>query len=64
MAHASGCYQLRPLRKLIEHQGSKQKSFDFLDEHPLIRNLAEYGDVIRVDFQQDLPGKEKETIYS
>lgn len=64
VAHASGCYQLRPLRKLIEHQGSKQKSFDFLDEHPLIRNLAEYGDVIRVDFQQDLPGKEKETIYS
>jgi len=62
VAHASGCYQLRPLRKLIEHRGSKQKSFDFLDEHPLIRNLAEYGDVIRVDLQKDLLGKEKETI--
>lgn len=52
VAHANQIYQLRPLRKLIEHRGSKQQSFDFLDEHPLIRNLAVYGDVIRVDFQQ------------
>lgn len=61
VALANDCYQLRSLRKLIEHRSSKQKSFDFLDEHPLIRNLSEYGDLVRVDFQTgtDLP---KETI--
>jgi hypothetical protein len=52
VAHANDCYQLRSLRKLIEHRSSKQKSFDFLDEHPLIRNLSEYGDLVRVDFQK------------
>ena len=52
VAHANDCYQLRSLRKLIEHRSSKQKSFDFLEEHPLIRNLSEYGDLVCVDFQK------------
>ncbi len=60
VAHASDCYQLRSLRKLIQHRSSKQKSFDFLDEHPLIRNLSEYGDVVRVDFQK---GNENENDF-
>ena len=59
LAHAAGCYQLRSLRRLIEHHGSKQKSFDFLDEHPLIRNLSEYGDLVRVDFQTGTDLREK-----
>ncbi len=60
-AFANDCYQLRSLRKLIEHGSSKQKSFDFLEEHPLIRNLSEYGDLVRVDFQKG-KGLRKETI--
>jgi len=61
VAYANDCYQLRSLRKLIEHRSSKQKSFDFLDEHPLIRNLSEYGDLVRVDFQTGTDLR-KETI--
>ncbi len=57
IAHANDCYQLRSLRKLIEHRTAKQKSFDFLDEHPLIRNLSEYGNVVRVDFQKEARSK-------
>lgn len=53
VAYANDCYQLRSLRKLIEHHGSKQKSFDFLEEHPLIRNLSTYGDLVRTDFQNE-----------
>lgn len=56
IAHANGCYRLRSLRQLIEHHGSKQKSFDFLDDHPLIRNLSEYGNVVRTDFQSSARG--------
>jgi transposase len=61
VAHANDCYQLRSLRKLIEHHSSKQKSFDFLEEHPLIRNLSAYGDLVRVDFQKETDLR-KETI--
>lgn len=55
-AHANGCYRLRSLRQLIEHHASKQKSFDFLEDHPLIRNLSEYGNVVRTDFQASARG--------
>lgn len=54
IAHANGCYKLQPLRKLIEHTEAKQQQFDFLDQHPLIRNLSEYGDVLRVNFQKEV----------
>ena len=37
----------------IKYRSAKQKSFDFLEEHPLIRNLSEYGNVVRVDFQKE-----------
>lgn len=53
-AHANGCYKLQPLRKLIQHAAAEQQSFDFLEEHPLIRNLSEYGDFVRVDFQKEV----------
>ena len=62
VAYANDCYQLRSLRKLIEHHGSKQKSFGFLEEHPLIRNLSTYGDLVRADFQNQGNDFRKETI--
>jgi hypothetical protein len=39
-------YQLRTVRKLLEHGGQQQQVFDFLEEHPLIRSLAEYGQFV------------------
>lgn len=38
-----GVFQLRPVRQLIARQAAKQQSLIFLDEHPLIRPLADYG---------------------
>jgi hypothetical protein len=52
-AHANGCYRLASLRQLIKHAGAKQKQFEFLDEHPIIRNLSEYGSIIRVNFRKE-----------
>lgn len=52
-AHANGCYRLATLRELIRRQGAQQQSFEFLEEHPLIRNLSEYGSIIRVDFSKE-----------
>ena len=49
-------YRLATIRKLIKHSAPKQEAFEFLDQHPIIRNLADYGDVIRVDFNQGRRG--------
>ena len=52
-AHANGCYRLATLRELIRRDGAKQQQFEFLDKHPIIRNLSEYGSIIRVDFRKE-----------
>ena len=52
-AHANQSYRLATIRKLIEHSSSKQKEFEFLTEHPIIRNLSEYGELVRVDFRKE-----------
>lgn len=41
------------LRALIKRSAPKQEAFEFLEEHPLIRNLSEYADIIRVDFRKE-----------
>jgi transposase len=43
-ALASGVFQLRPIRKLLERAAAKQQPLDFVDEHPIIRPLADYRD--------------------
>ena len=52
-AHANGCYRLKSIRQLIKHGADQQESFEFLEEHPLIRNLSEYGNLVRVDFRKE-----------
>ena len=43
-ALAYGVYRLQTIRKLIKRQDApKQKEFDFLEEHPIIRPLSDYS---------------------
>lgn len=53
VAHANQCYQLRSIRKLLERSESKQLQFEFIEEHPLIRNLSEYGNVVGVNLRKE-----------
>lgn len=53
VAHANQCYRLKSIRRLIDHAESKQQSFEFLEKHPLIRNLSEYESVVSVDLQKE-----------
>jgi transposase len=53
-AHANGCYRLKSIRRLVERAESKQQHFEFLEEHPLIRNLATYGEVVNVSLQEEV----------
>jgi transposase len=47
-------YQLRTVRKLLERRPTEQQVFEFLDEHPLIRSLSEYGQFVHESIQGGL----------
>ena len=53
IAHANQCYRLKSVRELIGRSAAKQQEFGFIEKHPLIRNLSEYGDLVRTDFQKE-----------
>jgi transposase len=42
IAHSYGAFRLRTIRQLIDRDVPKQQEFDFMEDHPLIRPLAEY----------------------
>ena len=52
-AHSYGEYRLVTIRKLIQHSGNDQQEFEFLEDHPIIRNLSDYGDIVRVHFGKE-----------
>jgi hypothetical protein len=41
-----GAYRLRTIRQLIRRQGQKQEQFEFVEEHPIIRSLSDYGELV------------------
>ena len=49
LACAHGAFRLRALRALLK-EPIKQDQFEFMQEHPLIRNLHDYGTLVRVQF--------------
>jgi len=41
-------YKLQTIRELIKKGGGQdQKQFEFIDEHPIIRNMSDYGDIVK-----------------
>jgi transposase len=51
-AHAHCEYRLRTVRALLKRQDVTQPVFEFMDEHPLIRPLSEYGQFVRDALRQ------------
>jgi transposase/transposase-like protein len=52
LAHIS--YRLRTIRQLLKHQAQRQEVFDFMKEHPLIRDIGEYSQFVRQALQRQL----------
>ena len=52
-ALSHGAYRLRTIRELIKRQGPRQEQFEFLQEHPIIRSMADYGDLVHTAFGQE-----------
>ena len=40
-------FRLRTLREILKRGGSKQEQFEFIDEHPMIRPLTDYGEFVK-----------------
>ena len=65
IAQSHGAYHLRSLRQLIEHpsiggSGTVQQNFQFIQEHPIIRDLGDYQQFVREAItQQPLPAEGK-----
>jgi transposase len=53
-AHAHACYRLRTVRALVERHADKQTTMSFLEEHPLIRPLADYEQFIHHALQKEI----------
>lgn len=59
IASSYGAYRLKSVRTLLKTQAAKQEQLEFIDDHPIIREIGVYGDLVRKAFQQppqrDLP---------
>jgi transposase len=46
IALSHGCWRLRAVRRLLGRKAAKQEPLPFLEEHPIIRPLADYSDIV------------------
>jgi transposase len=52
VARSHGVYRLRVIRELLKRQAPEQEQFEFIAEHPLIRSLADYGQLVHHAFEE------------
>ena len=52
VAQSHGAYRLHDVRNLIKRQAAPQEQFEFIAEHPLIRSLADYGQLVHNAFEE------------
>ena len=53
VALTHGAFRLRTIRDLMARSGGKQHEMAFLDEHPIIRDLADYGAFVRAALHRE-----------
>jgi transposase len=54
VAHGHGAYRLRVVRALLQRHEAEQPCFDFMNEHPLIRPLSEYANLVHTSFHREI----------
>jgi len=51
IASSYGAYRLKNVRTLLATEAAKQEQLEFVDEHPIIREIGVYGELVRTAFQ-------------
>jgi hypothetical protein len=72
VAQSHGAHRLRDLRNLLKRSEPpmRQDQFDFVEEHPLIRSLADYGKLVQASFENTVvtthsfPSQPQEVLLS
>jgi transposase len=54
IALSYGSYRLKTVRTLIEHQAPPQEMLPFTEEHPIIRHLSEYAELVHSVLQEEV----------
>ena len=52
VAESHGAWRLRDLRSLLKHSAAPQEQFSFVTEHPLIRSLSDYAQLVHQAFEE------------
>lgn len=52
VAQSHAAWRLRDVRNLLKRQAPEQEQFDFIQEHPLIRPMADYGELVHNAFEE------------
>ena len=52
VARSHAAFRLRDVRNLLKRQAPPQEQFEFTQEHPLIRSLADYGALVHTAFEE------------
>jgi transposase len=55
IAHSYGAYRLKNVRHLIERQAAKQEQLEFMQEHPIIRSIDVYGELVKASLRKPPP---------
>jgi hypothetical protein len=63
IAHSYGAYKLKNVRHLIERQAPKQEQLEFMEEHPIIRDLGIYGDLVRNSLRKPPPSGRQDDSF-
>jgi hypothetical protein len=58
IAISYGAYRLKNVRRLIDHKAAKQEQLEFMQEHPIIRSMDVYGELVRKSLRQPPPSWE------
>jgi hypothetical protein len=52
VAFSHGAWRLKTLRQLLKRDAPQQETFNFLQEHPIIRSLSDYGKLVATSFER------------
>jgi hypothetical protein len=52
VAQSHAAYRLRVVRELLKRQAAPQEQFEFIAEHPLIRSLTDYDQLVHSVFEE------------
>jgi hypothetical protein len=42
------------VRQLAQREAAKQSEFEFMEEHPIIRSLTDYGELVERAFRREV----------